>query len=258
MIFDTHCHVYDEKYEEGSINVVKSCIDNGVSLMMIPGDNIEHSIKAIDIASIFSEVYCAIGIHPEEINSISLEEGIKKLRELFYTSNKIKAIGEIGLDRYWVKDEEIIQKQVEYFIAQIELANELKLPIIVHDREAHGLTLEILKKYTPKYGGVLHCFSGSVEYMNEILKLGLYIGLDGPVTWKKAEMPKMIAKNVPLDRLLVETDSPYLTPAPFRGKMNYPYYVKYVIEEIAKIRENNSREIEEATYENGRRLFGIM
>ena len=257
MLFDTHCHVYDEKYTEGPIEAIKTCLANGVSLMMIPGDNIPNSIKALELANSFNEVYCAVGIHPEEVNSIELQEGLTKLKELARSSNKVKAIGEIGLDRYWIKDEEVINKQVEYFIAQIELANQLHLPVIIHDREAHGLTLDILKKYTPKFGGVLHCFSGSVEYMNEILKLGLYIGLDGPVTWKNALQPKEIARNVPLDRLVVETDSPYMTPAPNRGKTNYPYYVKYVVEEIGKITEKVSREIEEITYENGRRLFNI-
>lgn len=256
MIFDTHCHLYDEKYEEGSKEAIRTCLSNGVSLMMIPGDNIENSKKAITLAKEFNEVYCAVGIHPEEIDSIPLEEGLKELKELA-KFNKVKAIGEIGLDRYWIKDEKVINKQIEYFIAQIELANELGLPVIIHDRDAHGLTLDILKKHTPKYGGVLHCFSGSVEYMREIIKLGLYIGLDGPVTFKNAVEPKEVAKNVPLDRLVVETDSPYMTPVPFRGKTNYPYYVKYVIEEIAKITEKISREIEEITYENGRRLFKL-
>lgn len=257
MIFDTHCHLYDDKYEEGSKEAIRKCIENGVSLMMIPGDNISNSINAIELANEFDEVYCSIGIHPEEIDSIPLAEGIEKLRLLAKSSKKVKAIGEIGIDRYWVKDEDVINKQIAYFIAQIDLANELHLPIIVHDREAHGITLEILKEHTPIYGGVLHCFSGSVEYMKEILNLGLYIGLDGPVTWKNAILPKEIAREVPEDRLLVETDSPYLTPAPFRGKINYSYYVKYVIDEIARIKEKISREIEEETYENGRILFRI-
>jgi TatD DNase family protein len=256
MIFDTHCHLYDEKFTEGGEKAIQTCLENGVSLMMIPGDNIENSKKAIELANLFDEVYCAVGIHPEEVDSISLEEGINELR-ILSKNKKVKAIGEIGLDRYWIKDEEVINKQVKYFIAQIELANELGLPVIIHDREAHGLTLDILKEHTPKFGGVLHCFSGSVEYMHEIIKLGLYIGLDGPVTWKNAVQPKEIAKNVPLDRLVVETDSPYMTPAPNRGKTNYPYYVKYVIEEIGKITEKVSREIEEITYENGRKLFRI-
>ena len=257
MIFDTHCHVYDEKYVEGAIEVIKKSIQEGVGLFMIPGDNIINSKKAIELASLFPEVYCAIGIHPSDVESLDIEEVISQLKELYKTSNKIKAIGEIGLDKYWVKDEEIITKQKEFFIRQIELANELKLPIIIHDREAHEDTLKILKEHPPLYGGVMHCFSGSVEYLKEILSLGLYIGLDGPVTYKNAIIPKEVAKAVPLDRLLVETDSPYLTPVPYRGKINYPHYVKNVIEEICRNKSINSREIENITCENGKKLFGI-
>ena len=257
MIFDTHCHVYDEKYVEGAIEVIKKSIQEGVGLFMIPGDNIINSKKAIELASLFPEVYCAIGVHPSDVESLDIEEVISQLKELYKTSNKIKAIGEIGLDKYSVKDEEIITKQKEFFIRQIELANELKLPIIIHDREAHEDTLKILKEHPPLYGGVMHCFSGSVEYLKEILSLGLYIGLDGPVTYKNAIIPKEVAKVVPLDRLLVETDSPYLTPVPYRGKINYPHYVKNVIEEICRIRSINSREIENVTCENGKKLFGI-
>lgn len=257
MIFDTHCHVYDEKYVEGAIEVIKKSIQEGVGLFMIPGDNIINSKKAIELTSLFPEVYCAIGIHPSDVESLDIEEVISQLKELYKTSNKIKAIGEIGLDKYWVKDEEVIKKQKEFFVEQIKLANELKLPIIIHDREAHEDTLKILKEHPPLYGGVMHCFSGSVEYLKEILSLGLYIGLDGPVTYKNAIIPKEVAKVVPLDRLLVETDSPYLTPVPYRGKINYPHYVKNVIEEICRIRSINSREIENVTCENGKKLFGI-
>lgn len=257
MIFDTHCHVYDEKYVEGAIEVIKKSIQEGVGLFMVPGDNIINSKKAIELASLFPEVYCAIGVHPSDVETLDIEEVISQLKELYKTSNKIKAIGEIGLDKYWVKDEEIIAKQKEFFIRQIELANELKLPIIIHDRDAHEDTLKILKEHPPLYGGVMHCFSGSVEYLKEILSLGLYIGLDGPVTYKNAITPKEVAKVVPLDRLLVETDSPYLTPVPYRGKINYPHYVKNVIEEICRIRSINSREIENVTCENGKKLFGI-
>ncbi|MBE6142440.1 MAG: TatD family deoxyribonuclease [Erysipelotrichaceae bacterium] len=257
MIFDTHCHVYDEKYVEGEIEVIKKSIQEGVGLFMVPGDNIINSKKAIELASLFPEVYCAIGVHPSDVESLDIEEVISQLKELYKTSNKIKAIGEIGLDKYWVKDEKIIAKQKEFFIRQIELANELKLPIIIHDRDAHEDTLKILKEHPPLYGGVMHCFSGSVEYLKEILSLGLYIGLDGPVTYKNAITPKEVAKVVPLDRLLVETDSPYLTPVPFRGKINYPHYVKNVIEEICRIKSINSREIENTTCENGKKLFRI-
>lgn len=257
MIFDTHCHVYDEKYIEGPIEVIKKSIQEGVDLFMIPGDNIVNSKKAIELASIFPQVYCAIGVHPSDVMELDIEEAIKELKTLYKTSSKIKAIGEIGLDKYWVKDEDVIAKQKEFFIRQIKLANELKLPIIIHDRDAHEETLNILKEHKPLYGGVMHCFSGSVEYLKEILKLGLYIGLDGPVTYKNAITPKEVAAAIPLDKLLVETDSPYLTPTPNRGKINYPHYVKFVIDEISRIKSINSREIEIAAYENGKKLFGI-
>ena len=257
MIFDTHCHVYDEKYIEGAIEAIKKSIQEGVDLFMVPGDNIINSKKAMELAKLFPQVYCAIGVHPSDVMELDLEEVIKELKELYKTSSKIKAIGEIGLDKYWIKDEEVIAKQKEFFIRQIELANELQLPIIIHDRDAHEETLNILKEHKPLYGGVMHCFSGSVEYLKEVLKLGLYIGLDGPVTYKNAVTPKEVAAYVPLDRLLVETDSPYLTPTPHRGKINYPHYVKYVIEEISRIKSINSREIEDNTFNNGKRLFGI-
>ena len=257
MIFDTHCHLYDEKYIEGAIEAIKTSILNGVDLFMIPGDNLINSRKAIELATLFPGVYCAIGVHPSDVMELDIEESIDELRKMYFTSNKIKAIGEIGLDKYWVKDEEVIAKQKEFFIKQIELANELKLPIIIHDRDAHSEVLEILKKHKPIYGGVMHCFSGSVEYLKEILNLGLYIGLDGPVTYKNAITPKEVAAAIPLDKLLVETDSPYLTPTPNRGKINYPHYVKFVIDEISRIKSINSREIENITFENGKKLFGI-
>lgn len=257
MIFDTHCHVYDEKYIEGPIEVIKKSIQEGVDLFMIPGDNIVNSKKAVELASIFPQVYCAIGVHPSDVMELEIEDAINELKLLYKTSSKIKAIGEIGLDKYWVKDEDVIAKQKEFFIRQIKLANELKLPIIIHDRDAHEETLNILKEHKPLYGGVMHCFSGSVEYLKEILKLGLYIGLDGPVTYKNAIVPKEVAAAIPLDKLLVETDSPYLTPTPNRGKINYPHYVKFVIDEISRIKSINSREIENITFENGKKLFGI-
>lgn len=260
MIFDTHCHLYDEKYIEGPEEVIKACLDNNVDLMMIPGDNLPNSIKASNLSMLFKEVYAAVGIHPEQIAedpSLNIDETLIEIEKIALSNPKIKAIGEIGLDKYWVKEEAIINKQKELFIKQIDLANKLHLPIIVHDREAHGDTLEILKNHPAIYGGVLHCFSGSVEFMREILKLGFYIGIDGPVTYKNSIKTKEVALEVPLEKLVIETDAPYLPPHPNRGKTNYPYYLNFVIDEIAKIRGIVSREIEDTTYNNGKRLFGI-
>jgi TatD DNase family protein len=257
MIFDTHCHLYDASYQESSEEVIQKCLDNHVSLMMIPGDNIENSLKAIKLAETFDQVYASIGIHPEEVNSISLEEGMQQLKKIFHTSKKIKAIGEIGLDKHWSKDEELIKKQKEYFIRQIDLANELNLPIIIHARDAYQDAIQIIKEHPVNKKGVFHCYSGSVEQLKEILKLGYYIGLDGPVTYKNAIVPKEVARIVPLDRLVIETDSPYMSPVPKRGSINYPFYLNYVVAEIAKIRQINSREIEDTTYHNGKELFNI-
>ena len=160
-------------------------------------------------------------------------------------------------DYYWRKDEKHIEKQKMFFIEQIKIANELHLPIIVHDREAHKDTIDILKKYPPLYGCVIHCFSGSLEMMKECVKLGFYIGLDGPVTYKNAIVPKEVAKAVPLERLLLETDAPYLPPVPFRGQKNYPEYIKYIIKEIATLRNVTENEIEETTFSNGKVFFGV-
>ncbi len=256
MIFDTHCHLYDDKYENKD-EVITACINQGVTLMMIPGDNIENSKKAVYLASKYQEIYAAVGIHPEEIDSIELKQGIEELRKLVSSSNKIKAIGEIGLDKHWIKDEVTISKQKEYFIEQINLANELHLPIIVHARDADGDTFDILRKYKPLYGCVLHCFSGSVELMKEYVKMGFYIGVDGPVTYKNSITPKEVAKEVPLENLVIETDSPYLPPVPHRGEINYPYYLKIILDKISELRGIVSREIEYTTYNNGKRLFRI-
>ena len=179
MIFDTHCHLYDTSYEKDPKEIIRNSLNNNVGLMMIPGDTLDNSQKALHLASCFNEVYCAIGVHPESVE----EEDIKITRETLIElskNNKVKAIGEIGLDYYWRKDEKHIEKQKMFFIEQIKIANELHLPIIVHDREAHKDTIDILKKYPPLYGCVIHCFSGSLEMMKECVKLGFYIGLDGP------------------------------------------------------------------------------
>lgn len=255
MIFDTHCHLYDPKYEEDILNIISNCFNNNVGLLMLVGDNIIHSKICVNVASSLNKVYASIGIHPMEVNTIeisSLEEELDKL-----LNNKVKAIGEIGLDYYWDKEEKTKEKQKIYFIKQIEYANKKNLPIIIHARDSVNDCIEILKKHPCLNKGVFHCFSGSLEQMKEVLKLGFYIGLDGPVTYKNAIVPKQIAKEVPLDKLVIETDSPYLPPVPFRGKNNYPYYLKYVIEEISRLKNISEKEIEEVTYQNGVKLFNI-
>lgn len=255
MIFDTHCHLYDSRYEEGIENVIKRALENNVGLIMLSADNIVNSLKCIKAAETFEEVYCAIGIHPMDVDSSPLdvvEEEITK-----HMTSKVKAIGEIGLDYYWKNDQETKEKQKKYFIKQIDIANKLDLPIIIHARDSVEDTIKILKEHPCNRKGVFHCFAGSVEQLKEVLKLGYYIGLDGPVTYKNAVNPKQLAKAVDIDRLVVETDAPYLTPVPKRGQTNYPEYLVYVIEEIARLREVEPKEIEEITFNNGKKLFNI-
>lgn len=252
MIFDTHCHLYDDPFTDLE-DVIKRAQDNKVELMLIPSDNIINSKKSIDLASKYSFIYSAIGIFPGEVDNLDLSclEEIEKLAQ----NKKVKAIGEIGLDYHYYQDNK--EKQKIFFIQQIELANKLHLPIIVHSRDACEDTLAVLDEYKPLYGCVFHCFSYSVEVMKILMKRGYYIGLDGPVTYKNASTPKQVAKEVDINRLLVETDSPYLTPTPHRGERNEPARIIYTIQEIALLRNMFYDDVCKITYENGRKFFAI-
>ena len=196
-------------------------------------------------------MYCAVGFHPEEIHKVN-ENYLTEIKELS-RHKKCVAIGEIGLDYYWVKDNKEEQKRI--FTEQIILANELNLPVIIHSRDAHNDTLEILKKYKPT--GVLHCFSGSVEVMKEVLKLGMYIGLGGAVTFKNARVPLEVAESLPLDRLLLETDCPYMSPVPMRGKRNQSTYISFVTEKIAEVKNLTKEEVLATANNNAFKLFNI-
>lgn len=252
MIFDTHCHLYDDPFTDLK-DVIKRAQDNKVELMLIPSDNIINSKKSIDLASKYSFIYSAIGIFPGEVDNLDLSclEEIEKLAQ----NKKVKAIGEIGLDYHYYQDNK--EKQKIFFIKQIELANKLHLPIIVHSRDACEDTLTVLDENKPLYGCVFHCFSYSVEVMKILMKRGYYIGLDGPVTYKNASTPKQVAKEVDINRLLVETDSPYLTPTPHRGERNEPARIIYTIQEIALLRNMFYDDVCKITYENGRKFFSI-
>ncbi len=255
MIFETHCHLYDEKFNEDINSLIKRCLENNVGLIMLVGDNINHSKLCVEVSKNYQEVYASIGVHPQEVDSVDYDQLENQLKSLL--TSKVKAIGEIGLDYYWKNDEITKNKQKKYFIKQIEIANKLELPLIIHARNSVEDCINILKKYPCNKKGVFHCFSGSVEQMKKILKMGFYIGLDGPITYKNSITSKQVAKEVDLEKLVIETDSPYLPPVPFRGKINYPYYLNYVIEEIATLRNVDSKLIENITMENGKKLFYI-
>ena len=250
MIFDSHAH-YDDSRFDGDLDDLFNRVfkEKGVCGAITCGTNLQSSKRAIAIAEKYDNIYASLGVYPEDIVDTVDLDALKALA----ARKKVVAIGEIGLEYHYEGVDRAIQKRE--FERQTELANELSLPIIVHDREAHGDTVDILRRTKPR--GVIHCFSGSVETMKEILKLGMYIGLGGAVTFKNARVPIEAAKAVPLDRLLLETDAPYMSPVPFRGKRCDSTMIKYVAEKIAEVRGVSSEEIINASERNAKVLFGI-
>lgn len=250
-MIDTHSHI--NMIEGLSIeDVLKNSEDAGVEKIIVPSAYPKDFKEIIKLTE-YDNVYGMLGIHPTE--SKDWKDEFEEVIKTYSKNPKIVAIGEIGLDYYWDKSFNDIQQNV--FIKQIKLANELNLPISIHDRDAHGDTIEILKKYNKNSKIIMHCFSGSAEFMRECLKEGYYIAIGGVVTFKNAIKIKEVAKAVPLDKLLLETDSPYLTPVPYRGKENQPAYVKFVAEEIAKLRDISFNEIDEITSKNAYEVFGL-
>ena len=249
-LIDTHAHIDMLEDIEGAI---KNALENNVTKIILPCAYPNDIEKIYDIAQQYENVFGLLGVHPSEAKDWD-DSFIDKIKD-FAKSPKIVGIGEIGLDYYWDKSFNDIQKDV--FIKQIGLANELNLPICIHDREAHKDTFDILKEYNKNSTVVMHCFSGSVEFARECTKEGWYLALGGVVTFKNAVKMKEVAKYIPLDRLLLETDCPYLTPVPFRGKENQPAYVNYIAEEIAKIREIPVEKIAEITSQNAEKVYNI-
>jgi TatD DNase family protein len=252
-IFDSHAHYDDEVYNGDREILIETLKENGVIGILNCGASLEGARQSYKLAKDYDLFYAAVGIHPE--NADEFNEQVLEELKTYAKCDKVKAIGEIGLDYYW---EENPPKEVQQavFRAQMKLAEALELPVVIHDRDAHEDTLKILKEF-PKVKGVLHCFSGSVEFARECLKLGFYIGFTGVVTFKNAKKIIEVAKEVPLDRILVETDAPYMAPTPYRGKRNQSDYIKYIIEKLAEVKETTTEEISEKTIENTKRLFSI-
>ena len=250
-IFDTHAHYDDERFSEDSEELLSSLEDKGITGVISCGVNAESSKANLRLAEKYPFIYAAVGYHG--LNTGDLTDDYLDILKGLIKNEKVVAIGEIGLVYHYEKETRDIQ--IVIFREQIELANEYNLPVIVHDREAHEDTLNILKELKPK--GVVHCFSGSVEMAKEIVKIGMYIGLGGAVTFKNAVRPVEVAKFVPADRLLVETDCPYMTPVPFRGKRNDSSLIPYTAGKIAEIRGVTAQEILDLTAENARELFCI-
>ncbi len=251
-LIDTHSHV--DMLEGISIeDAIKNAKENGVKKIIVPCAYPKDVDKIFELVNKYDELYGLLGVHPSEAKDWD-DELIDRIKN--YSDNpKIVGIGEIGLDYYW--DKSFVDLQKEVFIKQIKLANELNLPICVHDREAHKDTFDILKEYNKGSKVVMHCFSGSVEFARECIKEGWYLALGGVVTFKNAVKMKEVAADIPLERLLLETDAPYLTPVPYRGKENQPAYVRFVAEEIAKIRNVSFENIVQASSQNAEKVFAI-
>ena len=252
MYFDTHAHYDDEAFDADRDELLSSLPEAGVTLVIDPGCDVSSSEKAIALAERFPHVYAAVGIHPEELGG--MQAGDLEKIEALCESERCVAIGEIGLDYYW--DDTHKEEQKALFIQQLELAIDHDLPVIIHDREAHGDCLDIVRR-CPDVRGVFHCYSGSKEMAEELLKCGWYLGFDGPITYKNARKAVEVLEICPLDRLLIETDSPYLSPVPRRGKRNDSRNLRYVTEKIAEIKGLSAEEVAAAAMENGRRLFKI-
>lgn len=254
MIFDSHAHYDDESFDKDREEIINEIHNNNVIGVLNCGASLDGAKKSVELADKHDFIYAAVGIHPEFADNFD-DSTIEELKTLA-KHNKVRAIGEIGLDYYYDENPEI-QIQKEVFRKQMKLAGELNLPVVIHDRDAHGDTLEIMKEFT-NVKGVVHCFSGSVEFARECLKLGYFIGVTGVVTFKNSKKVVEVVKEVPLDKLLVETDCPYMAPTPFRGKRNRSDYIKYVIEKIAEIKNITVEEVENQTILNAKNLINLV
>jgi TatD DNase family protein len=254
-MLDSHCHLNDAMLYPKREKIIKEAEDIGVSLFLCVGWDVDSSKQAVRIAHEFPNVYAAVGLHPENLEGVN-NDSLSEIRALA-KDPKVLAIGEIGLDYHWVNDEKDRQKQKEWFIRQIDMANELSLAISIHARDALQDTYDILKSHPLFRGGVLHCYSGSTEMMGEFLKLGLYFGFGGPITYKGAMTPKANVRACPSDRILSETDSPYLPPVPFRGQANEPKHVLEILKEMAFLRNQDEKFLERQIQFNFESLFHV-
>ncbi len=252
-LFDTHAHYDADAFDQDRMELLASMPEQGVELILNPGCDLATSRTAVELANRFPHVYAAVGVHPEECAGFD-QSTLDELRTLA-GDKRVKAIGEIGLDYYW-EENPPREEQKKAFEAQLDLAEELALPVILHDREAHGDCLEIVRKH-PNVRGVYHCYSGSLEDAKTLVKLGWMLSFTGVITFKNARKALEVLEWLPMDRIMVETDSPYLTPVPFRGKRNDSSYVHLVAEKIAEVKGMDPEEVARIALENGRRFFHI-
>ncbi|AIE58566.1 TatD family hydrolase [Bacillus methanolicus] len=255
MLFDTHAHLNADQFKDDLEEVINRAKKEGVNNIAVVGFDRPTIKKAIELAEKYDFIFACVGWHP--VDAIDMTEKDLHWLEELASHPKVVALGEMGLDYYWDKSPKEIQKEV--FRKQIRLAKKVKLPIVIHNREATADIVEILKEEGAwEVGGIMHCFSDSIEIARECIEMNFYISIAGPVTFKNAKMLKEVAEAIPLERLLIETDCPYLAPHPYRGKRNEPAYVKLVAEQIAGIKGLSVEDVAKATTENAKKLFGII
>lgn len=253
-LFDSHAHLYDSAFDEDRKQIIQLVLSR-LDYVVCPSENLETSRKSIALSDTYDRIYAAIGIHPQRTDKATLNEW-ETIMTLARTHKKVVAIGEIGLDYFRMNADKETQKK--WFEIQIEGAKELDLPIIIHDRDAHGDILQILKDHKDeRLRGIMHCYGGSIETARELMKLGFYISFAGPVAFPKSRRVKETARQIPLERLLIETDSPYMAPPPHRGERNNPVNVLYIAEEIARLKGITTEEVAEATWKNAKHIFRI-
>lgn len=255
MLFDSHAHIDDSRFDSDRLETIERARENGVTGIINIGADMASSARSVALAQAHEGIYAAVGIHPHDAKA-AVNADYDRMAEWVEQEKKVVAIGEIGLDYYYDLSPREVQQEV--FIRHIDLARQLRKPIIIHDRDAHGDVMNIVKKEAKGIIGVFHCYSGSLEMAKEVLKLGFYVSFAGPVTFAKSTKLKEIAAAVPLERLLVETDSPYLTPHPHRGRRNEPAHVRLVAEEVARLRGLSLEAVAEATTQNVKQLFHIV
>ena len=254
MLFDTHAHLNAEQYNEDLEQVIERAKREKVEKIVVVGFDRPTITRAMELIEEYDFIYAAIGWHPVDAIDMT-DEDLAWIKDLSQ-HEKVVAIGEMGLDYYWDKSPKDVQKEV--FRRQIALAKEVKLPIVIHNRDATEDVVTILKEEgAAEVGGIMHCFTGSLETAKACMEMNFYISFGGPVTFKNAKKPKEVVKEIPSDKLLIETDCPYLTPVPFRGKRNEPSYVKYIAEQIAELREISFEELAELTTKNAKKVFRI-
>lgn len=255
MLFDSHAHYNDGRFSEDLEDVLESLSEKNVGYVMNACSSVDEIPYILELAEKYDFLYASVGVHPHEVADMT-EEDILKLKK-YAAHPKVKAIGEIGLDYFYDNSPRELQKK--WFARQTELALELDMPIIIHDRDAHGDCLEILNSYKDRnLKGVFHCYSGSAEMLKTVLDLGFYVAFGGSLTFKKAQRPVEAAEKAPLDRIMIETDCPYLTPEPYRGRRNSSEYIYLVAQKLADIKNLSRDEIEKITFENAKKCFGIQ